>query len=143
MASPKRAAPYGGPKDSPKKTKAGGQGHTVNTYIDNHLSLNDEGEQMEHGLPLSDQHGLNTYKDHLESGKTLFNVVLLCKWHPPANGSIGHWRTRSDTPLVKKDLLKYLAPEELVRVKKAVEAVGSRQEKADYLDFEAWAATQV
>ena len=48
-----------------------------------HAVLCDEGEQMELGLPLSDQHGLNTYKDHLESGRTLFNVVLLCKWHPP------------------------------------------------------------
>jgi len=141
--TPKRAAPYAGPQGSPtKKAQPSGQGNPINVYIDQNLRINANGELMEPGVPLSDQHGCSTWKDHLASGKTLFNTSLNCKWHPQGqDGAIGHWRTDPCTNIIRHDLLKYLAPEELARVKQAVEAVGSHQEKMDYQHFEAWIAT--
>ena len=93
------------------------------------------------GLPLSNQNGCDTLQDHLKSGKTLFNQVLGCKWHTAENGSIAHWRTKDTTDLLNRDLLKYFAPEELARVKQAVDAVGTKQQKADFADSEAWLGT--
>ena len=49
--------------------------------------------------------------------------------------------TKENTDLLQRDLLKYLAPEELVRVKTAVNAVGSKQQKEVFADIEAWLAT--
>ena len=113
----------------------------VNDYIDKFLSTNQDGEDMGPGLPLSNQHGFDTLKDHLKSNKTLLNQVLGCRWQPAEDGSIAHWRTRDNTDLLQRDLLKYLAPEELLRVKTAVDAVGSKQQKEMFADIEAWLAT--
>ncbi len=130
---------YKGPLTPTKKTKT--EDSNINLYIDQNLSTNQDGEDMGPGLPLSNQHGFDTLKDHLKSNKTLFNQVLGCKWQPAEDGGIARWRTKENTDLLQRDLLKYLAPEELMRVKTAVNAVGSKHKKEVFADIEAWLAT--